>query len=181
MRRRVVKLPLGLCGCPTPQILICCAKPCSRHANPARRAQRRAIGVIRPPLAAIAQTRSLRPPHKGPTFVVGTQFGARCGGPNIFPDNSRFGRFNSRLGDANSRLGLLPEFARKELSWPSFFAAKPRLCGKNRRNSRFNGKARNLIRSRDGVPKAAAHWAHSSQDATICPEGAATRATVVVG
>jgi hypothetical protein len=71
----------------------------------------------------------------------------RSGGPNIIGDNSRssrFGEFNSRLGRANSRFGLPRELAGKGFIWLPFFSEKRRLRGQNRRNSRLNGKSREL-------------------------------------
>ena len=70
-------------------------------------------------------------------------------GPNIFPDNSR-------LGGANSRLGLLRDFASKGLIYPSFFVNKQCLSGKIDEIPVSTGKAGNLVRTRDDVPKAAA-------------------------
>jgi hypothetical protein len=70
-------------------------------------------------------------------------------GPNIFPDNSR-------LGGANSRLGLLREFAPNDSIWLSSFVNKQRLSGKIDEIPVSTGKAGNLVRTRDDVPKAAA-------------------------
>jgi hypothetical protein len=96
----------------------------------------------------------LRPPHKGPTFVVGIAgWGAIRRVRTFFPDNSRFGRFNSRLGGANSRLDLLREFFPKGLISPGFFVNKLCLSGKIDEIPVSTGKAGNVVRTRDGVPK----------------------------
>src|SRR5690348_13499878 len=78
---------------------------------------------------------------------------ARCGGPNILGDNSRFGVFNSRLGRGELPVRTLREFAGKGLIYPTILAARRQRSGQNRQNSRFFGKNREFAST-----AAAATW-----------------------
>ena len=119
--------------------------------------------------AAFCAVPGADPPHEGPTVAVrlpsslGFMFYListdremglllvlfccaavvrRCGGPIILGDSSRVGEFNSRLLRGEFPVRGVREFAGKRLICRTVFAAKRRLSGENRRNSRLGGKNR---------------------------------------
>jgi hypothetical protein len=67
----------------------------------------------------------------------------------------------------NSRFALLREFAGKGLICFGLFAAKPRLARENQRNSRLNGKNRELSKVEGAASRSGKHLA---QDPSRRPE-----------
>lgn len=77
----------------------------------------------------------------------------RCGGANILRGNSRFDEFNPRLGGANSRFGPLREFVYNILIHLTIFAARGRLHGETRQNSRFRREKPRILPHRRNRPR----------------------------
>jgi len=100
----------------------------------------------------------------------------RCGGPSHFSRNSRLGEFNSRLGPNKFPGRRLRELAHKGLIYLAVSGAETALCGNNRKNSRLDGKNREIRPRRNqrasrhgGDPCSAALGALPERRVIRCP------------
>src|SRR5260370_5212221 len=94
----------------------------------------------------------------------------RCGGANILRDNSRFDEFNPRLCGANSRFGPLREFVYNMLIYLTIFAARGRLHGENRQNSRFRREKPGILPHRRNRLRRSLSTIARAPDRKLTPE-----------
>jgi hypothetical protein len=92
-------------GVPIIMVLLAVLGHTLRRTNSSEaRESRRVVNRTPAPRLLAPPGRAAAPPHKGPTFAVGSSrrldlaVVRRCGSLSIFPYNSRFGAFNSRFG-----------------------------------------------------------------------------------